>query len=59
MVDRCFRHQHPEAYGEPEVSEAYVPVRLRYGRDENLVPPSREYLSEGAMGLPEAYPLED
>ncbi len=33
MIDRCFRHQHPEAYGGFEVSEPIVPVHLRYGRD--------------------------
>jgi hypothetical protein len=31
MVQRCFRHQHPEAYGRPAAPEAVVPPTLRYG----------------------------
>ena len=27
MVQRCFRHQWPEAYGRPEVSSEFVPSR--------------------------------
>ena len=33
MINQCFRHQHPEAYGSLEVSEPSVPAGLRYGRD--------------------------
>jgi len=33
MINRCFRHQHPEAYGRDEVHEPAVPLNLRYGSD--------------------------
>jgi hypothetical protein len=44
MIDRCFRHQHPEAYGGLEVSEPIVPVHLRYGHDHAV--PSADGLAE-------------
>ena len=55
MVDRCFRHQHPEAYGRPEMTEASVPSQLRYGVGETV----REsaVIPEEAMGNPDAVPL--
>jgi hypothetical protein len=55
MVDRCFRHQHPEAYGRPEMTEASVPTQLRYGVGETV----REsaVIPEEAMGNPDAVPL--
>ena len=31
MVNLCFRHQHPEAFGRPETLEGLVPPELRYG----------------------------
>ncbi len=37
MVMRCFRHQHPEAYGRAPVADGIVPPELRYGRGEVLV----------------------
>ena len=44
MINRCFRHQHPEAYGEMEVAEPPLPIRL------NRSPgPSRECLLENTL----------
>jgi hypothetical protein len=31
MVQRCFRHQHPELYDRREVPEETLPMTLRYG----------------------------
>ena len=55
MVNRCFRHQHPEAYGRPEMIEASVPTQLRYGVGEAV----REsaVIPEEPMGDPDAVPL--
>ncbi len=55
MMDRCFRHQHPEAYGRPEMVEASVPTQLRYGVGETV----REsaVIPEEPMGSPDAVPL--
>ena len=53
MIDACFRHQHPEAYGELEVSEPSVPAHLRYGHDLSPAP-SREGLAEASFGYPDA-----
>jgi hypothetical protein len=55
MIDTCFRHQHPEAYGEIEVSEPLVPVRLRYGHDR--APASLECLAEESLGYPDSRAL--
>ena len=55
MIADCFRHQHPEAFGRPEVSEPHLPDQVRFGRD--FVHATREVLPEEAMGLPEAVPL--
>lgn len=55
MVNRCFRRQHPEAFGQAEVAEGSVPPELRYGRGDTYTPgPS---LAEEPMGDPEAVPL--
>lgn len=52
MINRCFRHQHPEAYGEMEVAEPPLPIRL------NRSPgPSRECLLENTLGYPDVIPL--
>ena len=57
MINKCFRHQHPEAYGELEVAEPHVPVSLRYGFDRSPEP-SRECLIEELVGFPDALPLD-
>ena len=57
MINKCFRHQHPEAYGKPEVSEPHVPAYLRYGHDR-LPESSTEHLPEEAVGNPAATPLD-
>ena len=49
MIDRCFRHQHPEAYGGLEVSEPIVPVHLRYAHD-HAVPSSDGLAEEPCLG---------
>ena len=40
MINRCFRHQHPECYGREMPPEAEVPASLRWGGD-NLAPSSQ------------------
>ena len=55
MVDRCFRHQHPEAYGRTELTDAAVPPHLRYGAGEIYV--TAPAIPEEQMGDPEAVPL--
>ena len=54
MINRYFRHQHPEAYGEIEVAEPPLPIRLRYGQDRSPAP-SRECFH--ASGYPAVIPL--
>ncbi len=56
MINTCFRHQHPEAYGDMEVGEPRVPASLRYGQDR-LPAPSGEFLAEEVLGYPGAAPL--
>lgn len=56
MIDTCFRHQHPEAYGEIEVAEPLVPVQLRYGHDHSPAP-SAECLAEDELGYPDSRAL--
>jgi hypothetical protein len=56
MIDTCFRHQHPEAYGEIEVVEPLVPVQLRYGHDHSPAP-SPEGLAEDELGYPDSRAL--
>ena len=58
MIDKCFRHQHPEAFGELEVAEPHVPICLRYGLDR-VPDPTRECLAEEISGFPDARPLAD
>ena len=59
MINMCFRHQHPEAYGQAEVSEPLVPASLRYGRDQEPLAPSCVYVQEEPMGFSDAEPLRD
>jgi hypothetical protein len=58
MISKCFRHQHPEAYGELEITEPPLPINLRYGHDRTPAP-SRDCFAEDALGFPGARPLED
>jgi len=57
MINKCFRHQPPDAYCNPEVSEPHVPAYLRYGHDR-LPESSTEHLPEEAVGNPAATPLD-
>jgi hypothetical protein len=57
MIDRCFRHQHPEAYGGAEVPEPQVPVGLRHGSDP-LPAASSIHSMEEDIGLRDVRPLE-
>ncbi len=52
MITDCFRHQHPEAYGRPEVGDVALPRELRYGMEEIILPTS--VLPEMPMGYPDA-----
>jgi hypothetical protein len=58
MVSKCFRHQHPEAYGELEITEPPLPINLRYGHDRTPAP-TRDCFAEEALGFPGARPLDD
>jgi hypothetical protein len=52
MISTCFRHQHPEEFGRPEVSVPWLPDLVRYGRDEPGVVASAAAIPEEAMGNP-------
>lgn len=56
MVQHCFRHQHPEAYGREEVASADVPAVLRYGRGS--ADEGGQYVVEEEMGHPQAVRLD-
>jgi hypothetical protein len=58
MINDCFRHQHPEAYGQPAVPEPAIPTHLRYGHDQPI-PASRVAIAEEQMGIPGIQPLAD
>jgi hypothetical protein len=58
MINDCFRHQHPEAYGQPAVPEPAIPTHLRYGHDQPVAA-SRISIAEEPMGVPGAQPLPD
>lgn len=56
MVNECFRHQHPEAYGRSEGPDVTIPRELRYGAEEPILPtPS---LPEMPIGNPESPAIE-
>ena len=57
MVNRCFRRQHPEAYGLPDALEGTVPSELRSGRTDWMPGPEDRGLPEEPMGYPDAVPL--
>lgn len=56
MVQRCFRHQHPEAYGGAQPAEPDVPSELRYGSDSNRS--GGEHRMQEPMGAPDAVLLD-
>lgn len=57
MVMRCFRHQHPEAYGRATPAEATgLPANVRYGAGNVAI--SGPSISQEAMGDPDAVPLD-
>jgi hypothetical protein len=58
MINDCFRHQHPEAYGHPAVPEPAIPTHLRYGNDQPIAT-SRISIAEEPMGVSGAQPLTD
>jgi hypothetical protein len=57
MIDDCFRHQHPEAYGRPQVAQVAVPWELECGRD-HMSTSATAAVPEEAMGAPDAVPLD-
>ncbi len=57
MVNRCFRHQHPEAYGRPAAGEAVVPPNLRYGASDTVE--SNPSIAEEPMGNGERLTYRD
>lgn len=58
MVNACFRHQHPEAFGRDEVPEPPIPAVLREGPGAS-VSASPPQIAEEPMGHPDARPLPD
>jgi hypothetical protein len=54
MIASCFRHQHPEAFGDTPVAGPVLPVEIRYGLDDIREPAFTQVLSEEAIGHPEA-----
>jgi hypothetical protein len=57
MINDCFRHQHPEAYGGDPVPQAAVPWDLQCGRDHLVASPAST-LPEEAMGNPGAHQID-
>ena len=54
MIDRCFRHQHPEAYGEIEIAEPPLPMAaIRAGQIPGPLP---GVFARGRAGLPGHHP---
>jgi hypothetical protein len=54
MIADCFRHQHPEAFGQTPVPGPVLPGELRGGRDEAPPPRLAEFIPEEPMGHPAA-----
>jgi hypothetical protein len=57
MIQDCFRHQHPEAYGREAVPQIALPWRFVCGRDHMASMPASA-LPEESMGNPNAPPLD-
>jgi hypothetical protein len=57
MIQDCFRHQHPEAYGGEAVPQTALPWRFVWGRDHMASVPASA-LPEESMGDPDASPLD-
>jgi hypothetical protein len=57
MINDCFRHQHPEAYGRDPVPQGAVPWDLQCGRD-HLVTAATSTIAEEPMGNPNASPID-
>jgi hypothetical protein len=57
MINDCFRHQHPEAYGGDPVPQAAVPWELQCGRDHLVASPSST-VPEEPMGHPSVHPID-
>jgi hypothetical protein len=57
MINECFRHQHPEAYGREQVSQVAVPWDLECGRD-HMMSSQACSIAEEPMGNPSAVPLD-
>ena len=58
MVSRCFRHQHPEAYGGLATVVPALPMELLCGREREALPRSSQPpLVEDVQSFPGAYPL--
>ena len=57
MLARCFRHQHPEAYGLAVAEEGIIPSELRYGGGADPVP-TGPVIAEEPTGNPDAVPLD-
>jgi len=57
MIDDCFRHQHPEAYGRPQVGQVAIPWKLGCGRD-HMVTSATSAIPEEQIGNPNAIPLD-
>lgn len=58
MINDCFRHQHPEAYGRDAVPDIALPWRVVCGRDHHVASEPGSALREEPMGHPQASPLD-
>lgn len=58
MINDCFRHQHPEAYGRDAVPDIALPWRIVCGRDHHVASEPGSALREEPMGHPQALLLE-
>lgn len=54
MINRCFRHQNPDAYGGESIEEPHIPAGLRYGGGD--IPSTPETLPQQEMGNGEVLP---
>ena len=48
MIEACFRHQHPEAFGGEPVPEPPIPTSVLFGNDELACSPQETRLPDPA-----------
>lgn len=58
MINDCFRHQHPEAYGRSLIPDPMVPQNFEHRRDHLVVSPPSGIHEEQGMRNPGAQSLD-